>query len=264
MCRNPYVPQISQVLDIHRETAVDWTFRLAWDAEPAAGQFFEVSLPGLGEAPISVSDFGPGYIEMTIRKVGRVTGGLFALAPGERLFLRGPYGCGFPLERFAGRHLVIAAGGTGVAPVKPVIKHFLSHGEGLAGLDVLIGFKSPHDILFRQEVLAWQSRAGVVLTVDHAEAGWTGPVGLVTQTIPDLPLPDKANVAAIVVGPPAMMKHTIAALQARGLQGDQIWVSYERRMSCGLGKCGHCKINDKYVCLEGPVFSFAQAQGLKD
>ena len=264
MSDNPYIPRASEILEIRRETPIDYTYRLAWPAQPAPGQFFEVSVPGLGEAPISVCDFGPGYVEMTIRKVGRVTAGIFVKAPGERLYMRGPYGHGFPLEQFDGRHLVIVAGGTGLAPVKSVISRCVSDSRRLAGLDVLVGFKSPADILFRQELAAWKAQARVQLTVDRGEDGWTGPVGVVTGLIPQLEFPDKSNVVAIVVGPPVMMKYSLAALLAEGLTKEQIFVSYERRMSCGIGKCGHCKINDTYVCLEGPVFNFAKAQELKD
>ncbi len=261
---NPYLPTPAQILEVRPETAIDWTYRLAWPEAPRPGQFFEVSVPRLGEAPISVSGFGEGWIEMTIRKVGRVTDGIFALRPGDTLHLRGPYGNGFEPQRFAGRHLIVAAGGTGLAPVRGVVRHWVEHRDALKGLDVLLGFRDAGNILFRDEIAAWADRSAVQVTVDHGGEGWTGHVGVITTLIPDLPIPSLPDVEAIVVGPPVMMKFTVLALLERGLAEQQIWVSYERRMSCGIGKCGHCKINDRYVCLDGPVFNFSEARWLID
>ena len=261
---NVYLPAPAKVLDVRHMTASDWTLRAAWPQAPRPGQFFEVSLPRVGEAPISVSGFGEGFVDFTIRRVGRVTSQLARLSPGQRVFLRGPYGNGFPLEKFHGRHLIIVAGGTGLSPVKGVIEHFLPRRQLLSGLDVLVGFKSPADILFADQLAAWSSSAQIQLTVDRPAEGWTGCVGLITERIAPLEIPRLAEVEAVVVGPPMMMKHAIAALLARGLSERQVWVSYERRMSCGIGKCGHCKIHDTYVCVDGPVFNFEQARMLKD
>jgi len=261
---NPYQPQPATILEIRPETAIDTTFRLAWDIPPAPGQFFEVSVPRLGEAPISISAIGDGYLEMTIRKVGRVTEGIFALQPGDRLYLRGPYGHGFPLEHLAGSRLLVAAGGTGLAPVKPVIQYALAQRERFLGTDILLGFRSPEDMLFREAIADWQQHGAVYVTVDRSGPGWTGHTGVITQLIPALDLSPLEQIQAVVVGPPLMMKFTVLALLERGLREDQIWVSYERRMSCGLGKCGHCKINEKYVCVDGPVFNFSDARWLID
>jgi anaerobic sulfite reductase subunit B len=261
---NPYQPQPATILDIRRQTASDSTFRLAWETPAQPGQFFEVSVPRLGEAPISISAIGDGYLEMTIRKMGCVTEGIFALRVGDTLFLRGPYGHGFPLARLAGSSLLIAAGGTGLAPVKPVIEYCLAHPELFPRCEVLLGFRSPRELLFREEIVAWQQQIPVQVTVDQADDAWTGHVGVITRLIPALDLSPLDGVQAVVVGPPLMMKFTVLALLERGLRAEQIWVSYERRMSCGLGKCGHCKINEKYVCVDGPVFNFAEARWLID
>jgi anaerobic sulfite reductase subunit B len=261
---NPYVPLPAEILSVRPETSIDFTYRLAWPHQPQPGQFFEVSVPGLGEAPISVCDFGQGYIEMTIRKVGRVTDGIFALSAGDRLFLRGPYGRGFPLERLRHRHLIIAAGGTGLAPVRSVISHF-AYGDGRTkAMDVLLGFKTTGDVLFADDINRWSQTVRVEVTVDRPDEGWQGHSGVITTLVPKLDIPDLASVEAVVVGPPMMMKFTVLALLDRGIPEDRIWVSYERRMSCGIGKCGHCKINDRYVCLDGPVFNLSEARWLMD
>ena len=261
---NPYVPLPAEILSVHPETAIDFTYRLAWPGRPQSGQFFEVSVPGLGEAPISVCDFGEGYIEMTIRKIGRVTDGIFDMRPGQTLFLRGPYGRGFPVERLGGRHLIVAAGGTGLAPVRSVINHFVRHRDRVQALDVLLGFKTPADVLFRDDLAAWTRNTSVRITVDRPDQAWQGHVGVITTVLPHVEIQDLAAVEAVVVGPPMMMKFTVLALLDRGIPEDHIWVSYERRMSCGIGKCGHCKINDRYVCLDGPVFNLSEARWLID
>ncbi|KLU61973.1 anaerobic sulfite reductase subunit B [Peptococcaceae bacterium CEB3] len=267
MSNNPYLPFRAPILSKTRQTAVDWTYHIGCSLNPVPGQFVEVSLPGVGECPISISDFTPDSVELTIRRVGKVTENLSRLEEADYLYLRGPYGQGFPLEQFAGRHLIIAAGGTGLAPVKSVIRHFAERPETLAGLTILAGFKSPEDILFRPELESWSRSFDVQVTVDQVcdvPVPSPGHVGLITALIPDLAIPSPTNTRAIVVGPPAMMKFTCAELLRRGLKEDQIWVSLERRMSCGLGKCGHCRVGSTHVCLDGPVFNYAKARKLVD
>ncbi|MBI5723735.1 MAG: anaerobic sulfite reductase subunit AsrB [Planctomycetes bacterium] len=265
---NPYLPVSANILHVRRQTQLDFTFRVAWGGQrPRPGQFFQVSARGLGEAPISASGFGDDFVEMTVRNVGRVTGGICQARPGERLLLRGPYGRGFPIERFPGRRLIVTAGGTGLAPVKGVINHFFSRPEEVKGMDVLLGFRSPDDILFRDEIDAWSARANVRLTVDRPDAGWRGHVGLITSLVASLDLQAPEQVDAIVVGPPPMMKFSARAFLERGVSRANIWVSHERRMSCGIGKCGHCRCHHTYVCLDGPVFNLSEAlwlTGLKD
>ncbi|CAA7603203.1 Cytochrome-c3 hydrogenase, gamma subunit [Acididesulfobacillus acetoxydans] len=298
MANNPYLPFRAPILSKTRQTAADWTYRLGCSLHPAPGQFVEVSLPGVGECPISISDFTSDSVELTIRRVGKVTDSLSRQEETDYLYLRGPYGHGFPLEQFAGRHLIIAAGGTGLAPVKSVIRHFAEKPGALAELTVLAGFKSPEDILFRPELENWGRSFNVQVTVDQVPCAsdpnpagteeypqgngeypggqahltglnpagrpWPGHVGLITALIPDLTIPSPANAVAIVVGPPAMMKFTCAELLRRGLKEEQVWVSLERRMSCGLGKCGHCRVGSTHVCLDGPVFNYAKARKLVD
>ncbi|SHI74367.1 anaerobic sulfite reductase subunit B [Geosporobacter subterraneus DSM 17957] len=264
--KNPYIPKKYEIIDIQHQTKIDYTYRLAYDITPQNGQFVEVSIPKIGEAPISISDFGPGYIDMTIRRVGKVTDYLHNLRVGDSMFLRGPYGNGFSLDQYKGKHLIITAGGTGLAPVKSIINHFHRNPQEIEKLDLLIGFKSSKDILFAEEIEAWKKneKFNVILTIDREEEGWSGNVGLVTQYVPALHIPDTDNLEIIIVGPPMMMKFTGLEYLKRNIREDQIWVSFERKMSCGIGKCGHCKIDEIYVCLEGPVFNYAKAKQLMD
>lgn len=264
--KNPYMPRKYTIIDIKHQTDIDYTFRVACDLKPKNGQFVEVSIPKIGEAPISISDFGDGYIDMTIRRVGKVTNYLHALKPGDAMYLRGPYGNGFSLEQYKNKHLIISAGGTGLAPVKSIINYFYRNPREIQKLDLLIGFKSPKDILFREEIEEWMKnrKFHVTLTVDKGDENWTGNVGLITQFVPQIDIPDGDNLEVIIVGPPLMMKFTGLEFLQRKIKEEQIWVSFERKMSCGIGKCGHCKIDETYVCLEGPVFQYTKAKQLID
>lgn len=260
---NPYLPFSSEILDVIRHTAKEYTFRMAFSGDVKPGQFFEVSIPKYGEAPISVSGIGDGFVDLTIRKVGRVTNEVFEKYKGQSLLLRGPYGNGFDIDLYRDGEVVVVAGGTGVSPVRGVI-------QALSGMPdardkyVIAGFRSPSDMLFRDDLKDWDEKLNLILTVDGAPEGYTGNIGLVTSYIADLPLRDPENAKAVVVGPPPMMKFTIIELQKKGFRDDNITVSHERKMCCGLGKCGHCRVNDTYICLDGPVFNYAFAKNFVD
>ncbi len=261
--KNPFLPEKMRILEVIGETAIDSTFVLALDRAVKPGQFFEFSVPGVGEAPISVSDFEEGRLFVTIRKVGRLTDGLFALGPGDYLFARGPYGNGFDYGDYLGSDLKVIAGGTGLAPVKKVIKNFIGS-DKVSSLEVLLGFKTPEDILYRDEVGRWVDSGVATLTVDKGADGWSGNTGLITGYLKNLDLGNRDNCKFIVVGPPIMIKFVTVELLLMGICENNIRVSLERKMSCGIGKCGHCKIDETYVCLEGPVFSYAKARRLLD
>ncbi|MDR3567862.1 MAG: anaerobic sulfite reductase subunit AsrB [Syntrophobacteraceae bacterium] len=260
---NPFLPSKMKILDIIPETEIDQTFVLAGRKPVKPGQFFQLSVPGAGEAPVSVSDFEDDKLFVTIRKVGRLTNALFALAPGDYIFARGPYGNGFDYRDYVDSDLKVIAGGTGLAPVKKVIKHFIAN-KSIASLEVLLGFKTPQDILYRREVRAWVDAGLATLTVDKAGPDWSGNTGLITGYLKNLDLSNLENCKFIVVGPPIMIKFITIELLLLQVPEENIWVSLERKMSCGLGKCGHCKIGETYVCLEGPAFRFARARRLLD
>lgn len=264
MPSNEYLPFASKILEVIPHTAIEYTFRMAYDGAVTPGQFFEVSLPKYGEAPISVSGIGDDFIDLTIRRVGKVTNEVFAHYVGDSLLLRGPYGNGFDLDDYRGKDLIVVAGGTGLSPVRGVIDHFAMHPEERGTMTLICGFKTPQDILFRDDLKRWQQHLDLILTVDNATGDSTIREGLVTQYIPELALNNSIPTAAIVVGPPAMMRFSVQALLAIGLPEENIWISYERKMCCGLGKCGHCRINSTYVCLNGPVFNFSQGKHLID
>lgn len=263
MLQNPYETFPLTIISVTPQTDIDWTFRVASDLTPESGQFLQLSIPGIGEAPISISDFGDGWLEMTIRKVGTLTNRIFEMSRGDTLFARGPYGNGFKKEIYKGCNLLIVAGGTGVAPVKSLISYFCRNRSEIGQFDLIIGFRSPGDVLFRDEISEWAKQANVILTVDKADDSWKSNTGLVTAYIDKYVLPKGIN-RVITVGPPIMMKFATLSLLKRGYAEEVIDLSFERKMSCGIGKCGHCKIDETYVCLEGPVFNYTKAAQLLD
>lgn len=264
-CNNPYVPKQAEILEITKHTANEWTFRTKVDTDGVKpGQFYEISLPKFGESPISVSGIGDDYVDFTIRNVGKVTSELFLYGPGDNLLVRGPYGNGFDIDKYIGRDLVVVAGGSALAPVIGIIQYAYNNPEDFKSFKLIVGFKSPNDVLFAKDLKKWAEKLDILVTVDGAEEGYTGNVGLVTKYIPELKFDDMDGVSAVVVGPPMMMKFSVAEFQKLNLKDENIWVSYERRMNCGIGKCGHCKMDSSYVCLDGPVFNYEFAKKIAD
>lgn len=262
--KNEYIPQLSTIKEVIKHTDLEYTFRMEFEGEVKPGQFFEVSIPKFGEAPISVSGIGEGTVDFTIRRVGKVTNEVFENYVGDKLFIRGPYGNGFDVNNYKGKEVVIIAGGTGVSPVRGVVQHFAANPSDAVSTTLIAGFKSPKDVLFKADFEEWKDKINLIKTVDGAPEGYDGPVGMVTKYIPDLKFENPENAVFICVGPPIMIKFVIMEIKKLGMKDEQIWTSYERKMCCGLGKCGHCKVNEKYVCLDGPVFNYVEAKELMD
>lgn len=261
---NEYIPFLTEIKEVIKHTDIEYTFRLSYEGPVKPGQFFEVSLPKYGEAPISVSGIGEGTVDLTIRRVGKVTSEIFERYVGDTLFMRGPYGNGFDIANYKGKELVVIAGGTGLSPVKGVVDYFANHRDETNGMTLIAGFKTPKDILFIEEFGRWKQSMEVILTVDCGENDTACQIGLVTKYVPELKLNKVEAAVAIVVGPPMMMKFTTQELLKRGFLPENIWISHERKMCCGIGKCGHCKIDDSYVCLDGPVFNYVKGRQLLD
>uniref|UniRef100_UPI000369C25D anaerobic sulfite reductase subunit AsrB n=1 Tax=Clostridium botulinum TaxID=1491 RepID=UPI000369C25D len=210
MSKNEYIPFLSEIKEVIKHTDIEYTFRMQFSGEVKPGQFFEVSLPKFGEAPISVSGIGENTVDLTIRRVGKVTNEIFNNYVGDKLYLRGPYGNGFNINEYKGKDLIIVAGGTGLSPVKGVVDYFSNNIEEVNSFTLISGFKSPKDILFKSEIKDWNDKINLIITVDNADENYDGKVGLVTKYIPELEIKDLNNVAVIVVGPPMMMKFTVA------------------------------------------------------
>ena len=262
--KNEYIPFMSKILKVIKHTEIEYTFRMEYIGDVQPGQFFEVSIPKFGEAPISVSGIGENYVDLTIRRVGLVTNEIFERYEGDSLFMRGPYGNGFILDNYKGKELVVVAGGTGLSPVRGVVDYFAKNPSENKCTTLIAGFKSPKDMLFKDDIKSWNETIDVVITVDSAEEGYDGNVGLVTKYIPELKINDMENVQIIVVGPPMMMKFSVQEFLKLGIKEENIWISQERKMCCGLGKCGHCRMGETYICLDGPVFNYTKGKLLKD
>lgn len=263
MSENLILPRPHKVLEIAKETDLEYTFRVEMFSRVDHGQFFQVSLPLIGEAPISVSLIGDGWVELTIRKVGKVTQELFRIRVGDRIFMRGPYGNSFPIEDFKDKDLVVIAGGTGVSPIRSTLTYFYEHASQVKSLHFIAGFKDENSILFREDLTRYSERFDTLYTLDHEhKKGFE--VGFVTQHIKKIPFTEFEDYNVVIVGPPQMMHFAAQECLKQGAVQQKIWLSFERKMSCAVGKCGHCKINETYVCLEGPVFNYVTAQALLD
>ncbi len=232
------------------------------------GQFVQVSLLGYGEAPISVasSPTREGYFELGVRRVGTLTSAMHRLEAGASIGIRGPFGKPFDLEAMAGHDLLLISGGCGLAPLRSLIQYCEDRPEQFGQVTILYGAKSPADILFKEEIPAWEASASFAChtTVDNLPGGtcYDGQVGQVTRLIPPLQIDPKRTLAAIV-GPPVMYRFVIEELKKKGLGEAQIAISLERQMRCGVGKCGHCTIEHLYCCTDGPVFWLSEVSGLR-
>lgn len=266
---SPWRVLMTTVRAVVPETPGVTTYDLAFD-DPAAGytfrpgQFNMLYLPGVGEAAISVSSdpAEPQKLRHTVRAVGNVTRALARLVPGDKLGVRGPYGTAWPVDEFRGLDVVVAAGGLGLAPLRPVIYHALRRRADYGRVTVLYGARTPGDLLYAAEYDAW--RAGgidVQPVVNAAPAGWRGAVGFVTAPLASMPL-DPARTGVVTCGPEPMMRFVAAGAVARGVPAGRVFVSLERNMNCAVGLCGHCQFGPAFVCKDGPVFPFDRVRQL--
>jgi len=232
------------------------------------GQFVEVSLAGMGEAPISVSSAPSdnNSFELVVRKVGSLTNALHRLPIGAKAGLRGPFGTSFPVDTaMLGRDILFICGGIGFVPVRSAILHVLNHRASYGNVTILVGTKTPAERLFVDEIAGWQKYENVRFyeTVDRADNQWKGNVGVVTTLLPKLAI-DLARTVTLICGPPVMYKFIILDLKAMGMKEDVIYLSLERLMKCGVGKCGHCQVNHLYMCQDGPVVNYADISKVRE
>lgn len=258
-------PIACEILDVKQESVLEYTFKVKTDIKVNHGQFLQLSIPKVGEAPISVSAYGDGWLDFTIRAVGKVTDEIFNKKAGDTLFIRGGYGNGWPFDtKFKGKNLVFITGGTGLAPVRSMLNECYKDPSIVKSVTLIAGFKNEEGIIFRQELEQWKDKFTTYYTLDKDKIdGWN--VGFVTDLISNVDFKSFGDdYEVIIVGPPAMMHFTGIAVNKLGVPEEKIWVSFERKMSCAVGKCGHCRIDEVYVCLEGPVFNYTQAKNLID
>jgi sulfhydrogenase subunit gamma (sulfur reductase) len=267
-----YAPVMARLHQVEQMTELEKLFTLelpegrSLGNEP--GQFVEVSLFGIGEAPISISSSpsrSNGTLELCVRRVGDVTNALHNLQPGAFLGLRGPFGKPFPIAAMKGKDVLFAAGGLGLAPLRSLVNEVLDQRGSFGRVIILYGTKRPAEILFKDELLEWAERKDVEfhMTVDRADENWRGNVGVITSLFPRVTINPRNTVAA-TCGPPIMYRFVLMELLGKGIPETQIYLSLERRMKCGVGKCGHCQINELYCCQDGPVFRYSDIKGLEE
>lgn len=263
MIKNPYTPIESEVVDIIVETPTIRTIKLKprQNISFATGQFIELTVPGVGEAPFTPSS-RPAVketIEVTVMKVGKVTEKIHQLRKGDIVGLRGPFGRGYPLAEFKGKEILVVGGGCGFAPLRSLMYALFDMRSEIKKLIFRGGCKTPQELVYRSEVEKWAGRSdlNLKLTVDKADAAWRGNVGVVTTILEKLPI-NCSGAVAVVCGPPIMMKFAVKKLLELGFREDKIYLSMEKNMSCGMGKCGHCRLGTYYACKDGPVFPYAK------
>ncbi|GFO64154.1 FAD/NAD(P)-binding protein [Geomonas paludis] len=271
----PYSAYLVERRDLSEDTSL---FRIAPEADALTelssfvpGQFVQLSVPGGGEIPISPADLpaAQGTVELCVRRVGHVTELLHKLEPGAQLGLRGPFGCGFPLDDMAGRPVLLLAGGLGIAPLRSLLMHLLRQRERYGDITLMYGAKQPGLMLFREELAALAAAGGMrlYLTVDFApeqlEGGYSCAIGLLPDLLKGFRF-DAANTYAAVCGPPPLYRCLVADLERAGVAAQRILLSLERRMRCGVGRCCHCAIGQKLCCVDGPVFRASDLKGIPE
>jgi NAD(P)H-flavin reductase len=264
---DPMRPAPYRVVRVRRETRDVVTLAL----EPvsgsciraAPGQFNMLWQPGVGEVPISVSGDDDGLLVHTLRSVGAVTSVLAQVRKGDVVGVRGPFGSVWPVDLLDGDDAVIIAGGIGLAPLRPVVRHVMQHRDLVGRVRILVGARTPDDLLFRREVAEWRGRFDfrVGVTVDHATPAWRGEVGVVTRLLERVTL-DPAGTVAFLCGPELMMRYAAQDLEVRGIPSESIWVSAERNMKCAVGLCGHCQLGGLLVCRDGAVLRYDRVAAL--
>ncbi|WP_449242884.1 FAD/NAD(P)-binding protein [Desulfovibrio sp.] len=268
---SPYVPRPATLVAKQKLSDFVTLFTFEQDnGKPLAhkpGQFVNLSIYGVGEAPFSISSppEQKNVFELAVRKIGTVTQALHALEPGAKIGIRGPYGSFFPVQQFVGKDTLFVAGGLGYIPLRSLLRYQLRHREEFGRIIVLIGTRDPKERIFTEQIKRLGERGDVEVmeTVDRGDETWQGNVGLITTLLPKVQI-DAAGTFVAMVGPPIMYRFVIADCRKIGIPADQIYVSLERKMKCGLGKCGHCQINDLNACIDGPVFRYTDIEAYQE
>ena len=262
---SPYKPYLKKIIYRKRESPDSFTIRLNWQLKHEPGQFVFCSLPGIGEAPISICSYSDKYVELNIRAVGNVTNALSKLKKGNQLLVRGPYGKPYPMEFFKNKDIIIIGGGSGVAPLKGTIEYIERNREEFKNIIIFFGFRNPDEILFTKKMIEWQKIFNIHISFDRItkKMPLKGKHAFVTQLV-DEQLQNNNNSVVFICGPPIMIEKTAEILLKKDFDEKNIYLSAERLMYCGMGKCGRCMIHGKYTCLDGAVFRYDELKDYKD
>jgi len=269
---NPYLPNLAVINDVKELTYDTKLFVLSFKDKNVQenfiykpGQFVEIGVFGFGEAPISItsSPFVKNCFELCIKNMGNVTNKLHQMKKNDNVYIRGPYGNGFPFDEVKNKDVLFVAGGIGLAPLRGLINEMLAHRNSFGKIQVLYGARTPEDMIFTDELKGWGEKIKVLTIVDKGDFRWKGNVGVVGTLLTNIKDETK-NTVAFVCGPQIMIKFVIKDLVKLGFKDEVIITTLERKMQCGIGKCGHCNIGGKYVCIDGPVFTYKQIKDLPE
>ncbi len=266
LINNPYIPKPYKILDFYRETNDNFTLKIDIQVNHDPGQFVQVSIPGIGEAPISICSDSRNFIKLNIKEVGNMTTALSKLKKGDTILIRGPYGHGYPMKELKGNNLILIGGGCGVSPLKGVIDYIENNRKDYKDVILFMGYRSPDDIIFKRDLDEWKRIYNLQVTVDKNPQGkfcYDGEEGFITEALKKANLTNE-NKVVLLCGPPIMMKSSIDILKQKGFHDDQIFISAERLMYCALGVCCHCMIRGQFTCLDGPVFRYDQIKDFKN
>jgi len=269
-----FLPHIARIVDVRDETPDTKTFALRFrerkdssDFQFLPGQFLELSVFGYGEAPFCVasSPTRPDSLEITVRRTGQLTDALHKLGNGDEVGIRGPFGNGFDMEGARGKDLLFVGGGIGLPPLRSLIWNVLDQRDRFERVTILYGARTPTDLVYKDELMEWEKKPDVEfrVTVDRAEPGWTGNVGMVPVLFEKTTLRPESTLA-YVCGPAIMIRFVVQDLFTRGFKEETVISTLERMMQCGIGKCNHCAIGHRYVCRDGPVFNYKEIRELAE
>lgn len=271
---NPYLPELATVLEVVKETSNIKTFRVRLDDEEKMknftfepGQVGQLSVFGVGESTfvINSAPSQKDYLQFSVMRAGEVTEALHGIEAGDKIGVRAPLGNHFPYNDWKGKNIFFIAGGIGMAPIRTIMLHLLDHRADYGSISLLYGARSPQDMAYSYELDDWTGRKDLktMLTIDRPSPGWKYHVGMVPNVLLEIaPKPD--NCVAVLCGPPIMIKFTLQALKKLKFPDEQMVTTLERRMKCGIGICGRCNLGEKFICVDGPVFTYAQLRDLPD
>lgn len=267
-----YTPRMARIRRAENVTQLERHFQLALDdgAElgHTPGQFVQVWIPGVGECPISIcsSPTRRDGFELCVRRVGAVTEHIHKLGADDVMGIRGPLGHGFEMEELFGKDVLVIAGGLGMAPARSLIQYILDERPRFGRFSLLYGARSPAELLFQDDLIRWREQPDLTfhVTVDRPDEQWRGKSGVVTTLFKELPRLEPDRTVVAIIGPPVMFKFVVLEVLARGIPQKNVYCSLERRMKCGIGKCGHCQANQFYACIEGPVCRYGQLKALRE
>lgn len=259
---NPYLPVQTKIMKITDLTADTKLFRLDQNIGSfKSGQFIFASIFGYGEAAISIasSPLEKNYFEIGVKNVGKLTNQIHKLKVGDSLGIRGPYGNGYNLNHFKNKNIIMISGGCGIFPLRSIINYIEKKPTEFGDIEIIIGARTPKDIIFKDELKDWKDFAEILITVDKPDSVWQGNTGLITNLINRQTI-NSVNTLALLCGPPVMYKNVSEKLEKYGIHPNNIYFSLERHMKCGIGHCQRCTCGKIYICKDGPVFSLTQVE----